>query len=194
MWRAGRKRKYPVNFVIPQVPSTSDEEEDVELNEAREQRDGPQQQEVGLQAVDENCDNQIGSPDHHDTHEDHGDNINVANDDDVLEEDHPHVLQNSQRGGEVPVRNGPIPAHDHQDANDPRPIRDDSDDPGPIDDDSGPIHDDPGPSDDDPVPIHDDQGHVPGVDEEMVHDSDREEDVDNSDEDHNLSQGKIRVK
>lgn len=71
MWRSGRKRKYPLNYVVP-LPSSEDEEY-VEPNEAREPHDGHQQEQL-VHDANESGRNTLSQHDRHETNGEHGAN------------------------------------------------------------------------------------------------------------------------
>ena len=73
---AGRKRKFPINYVVENLVNTDDNDDDVDLNEAREQL-GTLQDELGTISSDQ--DDQMMMTDDHEAHGGHGDN-NVDSD------------------------------------------------------------------------------------------------------------------
>ena len=120
---AGRKRKFPTEYVVPRNYSSEDNEDGVEHYEAREQHDSPQE------GLGNTLESQDPGLDHHEARGDHRDNT-AEGDDDVY-------MENALQPDDVPRPHG---EHEH-DVND---LDIDIGDPG-INPEDRPINEDPPP-------------------------------------------------
>lgn len=147
---AGRKRKYPTNYTVPDLENLDDDI--VDLNEAREQR-GSLQGNLGANA-DHGDQMMTGN---HEAHGEHGDNADMDNiDDDPTELLEQEFLDEHLDRGDVqfnpaqenhpprPIQNGPDRFQHREEDRDQngRPNYPDDEHPNHFDDVHDPVHDD----------------------------------------------------